>query len=223
MITQARTRGHDSDPCENRLIPSVVDIMTPSPSPSSGDTGTVLCCGLCKIKMIKRNFFRGLRFRLSRPRASIRKSDHENAECSRAYHQRHGARDALETDLRDKTYLGVSPVSPSGSAVTTSGQCNVHCRKSSVLSFGDVDTREVHRMMKFINRNKVVMLCLQQDHMRTSYHGQISSICKFRYKHFHKISFFLPSAKLIGERGDSTQPSPVPTVQTTQITDRHST
>ena len=186
--------------------------MTPSPSLSSGDTGTVLCCGLCKIKMIKRNFFRGLRFRLSRPgRASIRKSDHENTECSRAYHRSHGGRDALETDLRDKSYLGVSPVSPSGSVATSGRSCNVHCRKSSVLSFGDVDTREVHRMMKFINRNKVVMLCLQQYHMRTSYRGQISSICKFTYKHFHKISFFLPSAKLMCERGDSAQyaqPSP---------------
>ena len=197
--------------------------MAPSPETQGSDSGTLLCCGLCKIKMIKRNFFRGL-FRLSRPHASVRKSDHESAECSRAYH-RHGesgVRDALETDLRDKSYLGVSPVSPSVS-VTTSGrsQCNVHCRKSSVLSFGDVDTREVHRMMKFINRSKV-MLCLQQYHMRTSYHGQISSICKFTYKHFHKISFFLPSAKLIGEREDSTQYAQSP-VQTTQITDRHST
>ena len=194
--------------------------MTPSPSLRS-ESGTLLCCGLCKIKMIKRNFFRGL-FRLSRPQASVRKSDHEErAECSRAHHT-HAARDALETDLRDKSYLGVSPVSPSVSVTTSQrSQCNVHCRKSSVLSFGDVDTREVHRMMKFINRSKV-MLCLQQYHMRTSYHGQISSICKFTYKHFHKISFFLPSAKLIGEREDSTQYAQSP-VQTTQITDRHST
>ena len=128
--------------------------MTPRPSLSS-DSGTLLCCGLCKIKMIKRNFFRGL----SRPQSSVRKSDHEErAECSRAYHRERGLRDALETDLRDKSYLGVSPVSPSVSVTTSQrSQCNVHCRKSSVLSFGDVDTREVHRMMKFINRSKVML------------------------------------------------------------------
>ena len=128
--------------------------MTPRPSLSS-DSGTLLCCGLCKIKMIKRNFFRGLFRGLSRPQSSVRKTDHEErAECSRAYHRERG----LETDLRDKSYLGVSPVSPSVSVTTSQrSQCNVHCRKSSVLSFGDVDTREVHRMMKFINRSKVML------------------------------------------------------------------
>lgn len=128
--------------------------MTPRPSLSS-DSGTLLCCGLCKIKMIKRNFFRGLFRGLSRPQSSVRKTDHEErAECSRAYHRERG----LETDLRDKSYLGVSPVSPSMSVTTSQrSQCNVHCRKSSVLSFGDVDTREVHRMMKFINRSKVML------------------------------------------------------------------
>ena len=132
--------------------------MTPRPSLSS-DSGTLLCCGLCKIKMIKRNFFRGLFRGLSRPQSSVRKSDHEErAECSRAYHRERGLRDALETDLRDKSYLGVSPVSPSVSVTTSQrSQCNVHCRKSSVLSFGVVDTREVHRMMKFINRSKVML------------------------------------------------------------------
>ena len=133
--------------------------MTPRPSLSS-DSGTLLCCGLCKIKMIKRNFFRGLfRLSLSRPQSSVRKTehDHEEQQSSRAHHT-HGLRDALETDLRDRSYLGVSPVSPSVSVTTSQrSQCNVHCRKSSVLSFGDVDTREVHRMMKFINRSKVML------------------------------------------------------------------
>ena len=129
--------------------------MTPSPAGGS-ESGSLLCCGLCQIKMYKRNFFRGLFPLQRRPQASLRKSEPErergaeSAECSRA---RHGVREALETNLRDKSYLGLSPsisLNPSQRS-----QCNVHCRKSSVLSFGDVDSREVHRMMKFINRSKV--------------------------------------------------------------------
>ena len=175
--------------------------MTPRPSLSS-DSGTLLCCGLCKIKMIKRNFFRGL-FRLSRPQSAVRKTEHEErAGSSRAYH-RHG-RDALETDLRDRSYLGVSPVSPSVSVTTSQrSQCNVHCRKSSVLSFGDVDTREVHRMMKFINRSKVMLFAAisHEDFLSQPniFHLQIHMLT------FSQDLIFLPSAKLIGEQGDPTQ------------------
>ena len=106
----------------------------------------MLCCGLCRMKVYHRNIFRNL-FR--RAQNSPLKNGSESPEFAVSSQQQEA-----------KRHLGPpgqeSSWSPSLS-VTPSSRCTYHwtSRKGSVLSFGDVDSREVHRMMKYINRSKV--------------------------------------------------------------------
>ena len=134
--------------CQIRVLTMMT--LTPSSSPSrrtSSDPGNpLLCCGICSIKMYKGNFFRNM-FR--RTHRAIRKHSIEVLEGTRV-HQK-------TLDIESKSHLSPSiefEHSP------TSSRCRYRAssssgRKSSVISFGDVDTREVHKMMKYINRSKV--------------------------------------------------------------------
>ena len=125
--------------------------VTPSSSPSrggSGDGSPLLCCGICSIKVYRGSFFRNM-FR--RTHRAIRKHSLEVLEGVNHHQKSKGL------DIESKSHLSPSiefEHSP------TSSRCRYRassssCRKSSVISFGDVDTREVHKMMKYINRSKV--------------------------------------------------------------------
>ena len=117
-----------------------------SPSLAPAEDAPMLCCGLCRMKVYHRNIFRNL-FR--RAQNSPLKNGSESPEFAVSSQQQEA-----------KRHLGPpgqeSSWSPSLS-VTPSSRCTYHwtSRKGSVLSFGDVDSREVHRMMKYINRSKV--------------------------------------------------------------------
>ena len=60
-------------------------------------------------------------------------------------------------DIESKSYLSLSPHTERDSSSRC--RCNSKpSRKGSVLSFSEVDTHEVHRMMKYINHSKVCTL-----------------------------------------------------------------
>ena len=118
----------------------------------------MLCCGLCRMKVYHRNIFRNL-FR--RAHNSPLKNGSDSPEFA-------VSSQLQAADPEAKRHLGPpgqeSSWSPTPSlSVTPSSRCTYHwtSRKGSVLSFGDVDSREVHRMMKYINRSKVPILYLE--------------------------------------------------------------
>ena len=123
-----------------------------SPSLGPAEDAPMLCCGLCRMKVYHRNIFRNL-FR--RAHNSPLKNGSDSPEFA-------VSSQLQAADTEAKHHLGPpgqeSSWSPTPSlSVTPSSRCTYHwtSRKGSVLSFGDVDSREVHRMMKYINRSKV--------------------------------------------------------------------
>ena len=111
---------------------TITPVSTPSRSAPS------LCCGLCNIKTYKRGFLRNF-FRRTQRRHALRKTSDQRKSsegCPRA------ALQSLEIESLSIEREG-------------SSRMRYHGRKGSVISFGDVDTKEVHRMMKFINKTKV--------------------------------------------------------------------
>ena len=109
----------------------------------------LLCCGGCSNKMFKRNYFRILYRRALRV---LRKSETPSySDSTPQPHHRHHHQ-SLESE--HKNYL--SPNIDRDSQSSSKCRCRSgKSRKGSMLSFSEVDTVEVHRMMKYINHSKV--------------------------------------------------------------------
>ena len=145
-------RGRAAAAC-SLIVEDLSDLdLAMSPSLGPAEDAPMLCCGLCRMKVYHRNIFRNL-FR--RAHNSPLKNGSESPEFA-------VSSQLQAADPEAKRHLGPpgqeSSWSPTPSlSVTPSSRCTYHwtSRKGSVLSFGDVDSREVHRMMKYINRSKV--------------------------------------------------------------------
>ena len=142
--TSPCSAGKPGSDCPPPAFPSEGDFSPPSPDSDMPSCPFLTLCagGGSRHKRGKTNK-RHLRFSFfRRGRNFLRKGDSSEKELERKH------TDVIEavsgTDCQD---------SKASDTETVGSTCQ--CRKCSLISLGDVDTREVHSMIKFIKQNKV--------------------------------------------------------------------
>ena len=139
-------------PCPPSTFPSEGDFSPPSPDSDMQSCPFLsLCTGggsrlsrLSRHRTTQKTNKKHLRFSFfRRGRNFLKKSDSSGGGLEKKDVDVNEA--VTDADCQDSLHSDVDTVG--------TGQCQ--CRKCSLISLGDVDTREVHSMIKFIKQNKV--------------------------------------------------------------------
>ena len=146
--TSPSTASKFGSDCPPPVFPSEGDFSPPSPDTDMRTCPFLTLCtgggarhraGKTNKKHLRFSFFR-------RGRNFLRKGDSSEKGLERKKSEVIEAVDVTTTDCQD---------SKASDTETVGSACQ--CRKCSLISLGDVDTREVHTMIKFIKQNKVYL------------------------------------------------------------------